>query len=192
MGNVNAALPKEVARCSYDLKGSWVDRSAGSSGAGPRKDNDLLQPVCISEVDRTQILAQLESDSLWLQRWNIMDYSLLLTVTKPADTPDAPSAPTYSVGNTQRRISSRKSSGLDQIAAAEFVVCVGLIDVLQEFNCSKMCERAYKSIKKYEQRDGLSCVPSELYQRRFMAHMTNKVLALNTHSAASNAIALCK
>ena len=78
------------------------------------------------------------------------------------------------------RCSAVHLSGTDQIAETEFVVCVGLIDVLQEFNCSKMCEQAYKSIKKYEQRDGLSCVPSEPYQQRFMAHMTSKVLALYT------------
>ena len=176
MANVNATLDEGVARTSYDLKGSWVDRSSGTSGEGPRKDNDLLQPVHIREADRTVLLDQLEKDSKWLQSWDIMDYSLLLTITQPRDTHNSDAAaPVYAVGNTQ--CESRKSVSKGMRAEEEFVVCVGLIDVLQQFNCSKSCERAYKTIKTYEGRSGLSCIPSEPYQQRFMAHMRNNVLA---------------
>ena len=74
----------------YDLKGSWVGRSTAADANGRRgdtqgktmKDNDLQEPMYLSHDDQEQLSSQIEKDSAFLQRHNIMDYSLLLGVRK--------------------------------------------------------------------------------------------------------------
>ena len=68
---------------TYDLKGSWIDRTTPGAFLDKRrvmKDMDLKKYIILSEGNRARILAQLERDSAFLQAHNVMDYSLLLGI----------------------------------------------------------------------------------------------------------------
>lgn len=70
--------PSEV----YDLKGSWVGRHSNYNVQSGKtlKDGDLKRFVILTEKTRTTLIKQLNSDSEFLARCNIMDYSLLLGI----------------------------------------------------------------------------------------------------------------
>lgn len=197
MNNVNVALYKEaggslesledhsgIEMQTYDLKGSWVERTAGAS-ASTKKDMDLTRPVVVSKEHHQCLMSQLEADTKWLEQCNIMDYSLLVTVVQPKPTtrgaqsvetrwsvahscchdhqpegaPSEPSCPTFATTSSS-------------VQRTHLMVCVGLIDVLQIFDCYKRGELFLKSCKKWSERQGLSCIPPEPYQRRFMSRMS--------------------
>jgi hypothetical protein len=69
----------------YDLKGSLIGRSATEkerASGGVLKDNDLIfdERKLHLGVKKTQFVAQLEKDAMFLASLNIMDYSLLVGI----------------------------------------------------------------------------------------------------------------
>ena len=52
---------------------------------------------------------------------------------------------------------------------------MGLIDVLQKFDCYKRGELCFKSVVHCSERKGLSCTPPAGYRARFMTHMKDRV-----------------
>eukprot|EP01048_Picozoa_sp_COSAG05_P001126 COSAG05_NODE_36_length_27735_cov_238.370893_11_plen_201_part_00 len=81
--------PDGVVRPSavYDIKGSWVDRNASGTRthrptSGTFKDQDLNDRIYLPIEFRERLQATLYSDTSFLARHAIMDYSLLLGVCK--------------------------------------------------------------------------------------------------------------
>eukprot|EP01084_Bolivina_argentea_P208404 355334_1 len=70
--------PNEI----YDLKGSWIGRYTNYTIPTTKtmKDLDLKRQVILNSKKRSKILRQLKSDTLFLQKHYIMDYSLLLGI----------------------------------------------------------------------------------------------------------------
>lgn len=66
----------------YDLKGSWVGRGTdhGIQSGKVMKDNDLKRFVILEKDMQKQIINQLDRDTKFLAKNQIMDYSLLLGV----------------------------------------------------------------------------------------------------------------
>ena len=63
----------------YDIKGAWVGRyNKGDNSI--QKDLDLNKHIIVSKHVREKIIHQLNIDSQFLMKCNIMDYSLLLGV----------------------------------------------------------------------------------------------------------------
>jgi hypothetical protein len=90
----HAAPPHYPPTVKYDLKGSWVNRSA-KPGESTLKDNDMRKdgflsdgtgrsgwrealPLALPPAQHAALLARLETDSSFLASLNVMDYSLLL------------------------------------------------------------------------------------------------------------------
>jgi 1-phosphatidylinositol-4-phosphate 5-kinase len=103
MGNnfaQNAKSRDEVIYRTYDLKGSWVNRSGKVSMAelfqmnavkAVLKDNDLQQKLQLQPEEAESIYNSLMDDTSFLCSLGIMDYSLLLGVVYKAPTSFLPS-----------------------------------------------------------------------------------------------------
>ena len=70
--------PNEV----YDLKGSWVGRYThyGVHSGKVMKDMDLKRYIIVDKATRTTMLKQMDRDTAFLERCNVMDYSLLMGI----------------------------------------------------------------------------------------------------------------
>nr|CAH8839279.1 unnamed protein product [Trichobilharzia regenti] len=86
----NVFSPRLAIHKKYDLKGSAVDREANekekSKPLPTLKDADFLTDICkihIGEEAKKKLLSTLESDILFLQENNLIDYSLLIGVHDP-------------------------------------------------------------------------------------------------------------
>jgi len=115
----------------YDLKGSTFGRKA-SNGATVLKDLDFTERsgrLLLGPERRQSFLKQIEVDVRFLERNNIMDYSLLLGIrdmeaeNTPAPainipTPPAPPAPPASSPSTSPRVSMMRSRSWAMIAPA--------------------------------------------------------------------------
>ena len=56
---------------------------------------------------------------------------------------------------------------------------IGIIDYLQEFNFSKKAETCWKTIVLGKKKHGLSSVPADIYQARFIKFMRETVFAMD-------------
>jgi len=63
----------------YDLKGSWIGRSARRE-SGTRLDSDLQRKLHLPSAEAAQLAAQCQKDAEFLRSHNIMDYSLLVGI----------------------------------------------------------------------------------------------------------------
>eukprot|EP00742_Colponemidia_sp_Colp-10_P003628 GILJ01003862.1.p1 GENE.GILJ01003862.1~~GILJ01003862.1.p1 ORF type:complete len:536 (-),score=61.21 GILJ01003862.1:254-1795(-) len=102
----------------YDLKGSTIGRAASEAekaGICPvLKDLDFVNAgvkIRIGEAKKKQLLDQLEADCLFLERANIMDYSLLLGVHyRNRETEDGLGAVLYKLRRKTTTMLSRSSN----------------------------------------------------------------------------------
>merc|ERR1712187_896781 len=90
------APPGFIPEERYDLKGSWIGRQTtvpkkknlpwkmkdGFGFKGVRKDLDVKSPFFIDPQRGLTIAATLRSDSEFLRKHQIMDYSLLVGISK--------------------------------------------------------------------------------------------------------------
>ena len=117
-----------------------------------------------NKKDRKQLQAILKLDALFLQRNNIIDYSLLVMTEKLSS-------------NTIDTIQ------LDSLSRNQFwsqdcqhIYHLGIIDYLQEFTTAKRMESWLKtSFKSKEKAYQISCVHPSIYSERFVEFMTNEV-----------------
>ncbi len=58
----------------YDIKGSWIDRHLFENEL--MKDEDLHRNLLLDPITSSNIYVQLQKDTMFLQKHNIMDYSL--------------------------------------------------------------------------------------------------------------------
>jgi len=160
-------VPDGKVHQSYDLKGSWIDRHAGISGAhgGTYKDMDMHKPLVCDPAYAQNALDELRHDSELLMRHNLMDYSLLLGVHNEA-------VATHGLPLRTRSVAPNAAVAR-QVDVPSY--CMGLIDVLQEWNMGKRLERIAKIVFKgrwaRDVRDGMSAIEPVAYRERFLASM---------------------
>ena len=158
----------------YDLKGSWVNRTtitkgppAQSGAVGTLKDGDLHEHLYLPKDVRTEFIGQLEKDTAFLAKWNIMDYSLLLGVKRQL-------MPLQ--GGEQRQARDHTYVPNQGRAAASYHI--GVIDILQQWNWKKQMERTAKALLGKDI-EGLSAIDAESFQTRFMGAMESHFPALD-------------
>eukprot|EP00727_Mastigamoeba_balamuthi_P004674 m51a1_g14204 putative 1-phosphatidylinositol-4-phosphate 5-kinase protein (387) ;mRNA; r:146463-147942 len=145
----------------YDLKGSTYQREAsvGELLKPDRvlKDNDFLQTrqcIALEPRRRAALLRVLCSDSSFLERHCLMDYSMLVGIRKMTQWEAALSAPEprarQCVALTESPSPFRRDEGgfatSDSVCRGGEVLYVGLIDYLQPYNTRKQVECALKFV----------------------------------------------
>lgn len=159
-------MPNEIELdARFDLKGSFIDRKS-KSHESVKKDNDLKKVFQLNDSDYYDLKRQLGKDAEFFQKLNIMDYSLLLGVHK-------------------RRKNMRNKKDSEKIdepfhrrckngiltSDSKYIIYIGIIDILQEYNWSKKMERFLKSTFKRRDKHGISSIPSEEYAFRFKKNL---------------------
>eukprot|EP00475_Leptophrys_vorax_P005727 TRINITY_DN13459_c0_g1_i1.p1 TRINITY_DN13459_c0_g1~~TRINITY_DN13459_c0_g1_i1.p1 ORF type:complete len:591 (-),score=137.43 TRINITY_DN13459_c0_g1_i1:28-1734(-) len=172
----------------YDLKGSRKGRaaSAAEKSSGKmviHKDIDFEEnkrTLWFERSTQSVFTLQLETDVNFLQAHNVMDYSLLLGIhlLDPEEIAQLDKEKDLSIskrtltipGPSQRSIFQRELGGIRSRqpngAPMMEVYYIGIIDVLQRFNFSKMVESSVKSVL-YDAND-ISAVDSVTYGTRFL------------------------
>jgi len=141
----------------YDLKGSTLGRQAGPSEK-VQKDLNIKEPFPIDPPTATRLYQMIKHDSKFLEKNNLMDYSLLLGVHKVRP-------------GTVRKPNDIKSSD------GSAIYYIGIIDYLTDYNVAKWFETTYKAMTTAD-RAGISAVPSSEYGERFRNFMKRKVLGI--------------
>eukprot|EP00485_Elphidium_margaritaceum_P012881 CAMPEP_0202708118 /NCGR_PEP_ID=MMETSP1385-20130828/20374_1 /ASSEMBLY_ACC=CAM_ASM_000861 /TAXON_ID=933848 /ORGANISM="Elphidium margaritaceum" /LENGTH=736 /DNA_ID=CAMNT_0049367015 /DNA_START=537 /DNA_END=2747 /DNA_ORIENTATION=- len=180
---LSSLKPSEV----YDLKGSWVNRYStyGVTSGKTLKDGDLKRFVVCNKHNRTQLIDQLNKDSLFLASCNIMDYSLLLGIYYLKMAPDKASADAgfgrANNGGDDEKYSHEKLNSYAGGMRAEIIegpglYYMGIIDTLQVYNFKKKLETFAKRYILRQDKNGMSCVHPDKYQTRFMNYMKNIIV----------------
>ena len=173
----------------YDIKGSWIDRHTNRHLFENKlmKDEDLHRNLQLDPITSSNIHSQLAKDTAFLQKQNIMDYSLLLGVSyQQIDNK-------YNI----RGSSAKKAYFIDENAEQEYsqndllfnqelhdnytvkanivegpgVYYIGIIDMLQKWNTEKKLERFLKIYFRCKNHAGISCVEPVFYRKRFLKKM---------------------
>jgi len=178
-------LPKNYKiHLKFDLKGSRVGRTAKkkkNGKVGTLKDNDFHLPVELSSKRRIEVLSQLNRDSAFLRDHNIMDYSLLLGIHNDTYYPVSTQGALACSGSPKPLHETQEEGGFECLMAyrvrAPGAYHLGIIDILQQWDCSKISERWAKILVRchWRDRDEMSCVQPILYQERFMRFMSENV-----------------
>jgi hypothetical protein len=150
----NVSLPKAQI---FDLKGSTYHRESESKVGLDINFNLEIGSLELDSDDAHRLLRRASQDSLMLASCNIMDYSLLVTVSYERLPPQLKSHHIYR--------SSRK--GLSYLIA--------VIDILQEYNFSKQLETFWKHKVKKVPLELLSSVEPGYYSARFI-ELLSKVI----------------
>jgi hypothetical protein len=155
----------------FDLKGSLVHRRAAAD-ASIRLDCDWLDSheasLYFSPAARNQMMDQMEKDTEFLARFNLMDYSLLVGIIAcPPGVREEAEARSYAFVSEDRN----------------YIYLLAIIDYLQDYNAKKKLAHAVKS--KYHDAALLSTVSPPLYKNRFVKFMAQHVLK------EENALASC-
>ena len=142
----------------YDLKGSTYHRnSAHHEGfIGPFKDLDFLrenEKLVLKQEEKEKVLAQIEKDSRFLMKANIMDYSLLVVIRNKAE--------------------SRDCSSDDGRLWFQFHI----IDFLGEFSLKRKAEYYMKRIKMGKKIEMCSVMNPKSYCFRFNKFFNHSVFA---------------
>lgn len=160
---VNFVLMQSVYSCEctqdvYDLKGSKLDREIMDKQKGQEfgqnivvmKDIDFLkrqEKIAMPNTVAQRLLEILENDTRLFQKFNLMDYSLLLAVKRREE---------YS--KFFFKSSTCKEKGYS----------IGIIDYLQEYNNTKKFEGISKKILTFKPRGHISSIKPEVYMQRFL------------------------
>jgi 1-phosphatidylinositol-4-phosphate 5-kinase len=158
----------------FDLKGSWVNRHGDSRDMGRKsdkntssplyKDSDLHNKISLPKGKQKNLRNQIARDTEFLRDLGLMDYSLLIGVIRRRFevVDNAVSRDTDELG--------RDHNGAFNAAMVEGPGSyhMGIIDILQEWNWDKKLERFFKIYFRFSDPDGLSAIPPDRYQARFM------------------------
>jgi len=164
----------------YDLKGSRIGRHSG-------EENLRLSRVMLKDLDlcqmnrrirlgpcRKQFLEQVTSDCKFLEKFEIIDYSLILGIHYLDDTT------TEEGGEVPDGAQHREQSHVERlwgeiVGKDEHNESVGemyfmtIIDMLQPYNLRKSLEYGFKSIR---YGDDISVIPPAHYANRFISFIT--------------------
>jgi 1-phosphatidylinositol-4-phosphate 5-kinase len=205
---MNNLMPSDMKiHHTFDMKGSTYKRTASKKerkkNSPVYKDLDFLEMypngIRLNAETRTKLLDTLEKDCRVLESFEIMDYSLLLSIhnldlknddhdgeeneteEKIAESPsDVPTPPNflYEPSNENIRQSEVLNSSRIPIMAKNekeenILLFIGIIDILQSFDLAKKLEHYTKSIVQ----DGkqISVTNPDFYASRFLKFMREKV-----------------
>lgn len=200
MGNVFNTDKKIHER--YDLKGSWVKRSVRQHAKNPSnvlgKDMDLKRKLNVPVEKRKEVLQQLVNDVRFLRRIKIMDYSLLLgfhflenstptnnndgsiqdTPEESAQNSDSVNVDVEHLSEHEQALKYLKTDGILSADGSEMYF-IGIIDILQKYDCNKKTERCFKVYCLHADKDGLSVQPDDIYCDRFIAKLERLIYSLD-------------
>ena len=154
MENLSIGLDSPLV---FDLKGSTHQRTSTSLAYAdfksmPRgqiyKDLDFFRlgkSIDIPEI----FITSLELDSELLEKYSLMDYSLLLIIS--------------TIDDKNKGISKYKN----EFKFEEFSVRLGIIDYLQCYTPKKKFEKTINSLRP-DDINSFSCIPPDLYRKRFL------------------------
>eukprot|EP01112_Ceratiomyxa_fruticulosa_P019376 TRINITY_DN6331_c0_g1_i1.p1 TRINITY_DN6331_c0_g1~~TRINITY_DN6331_c0_g1_i1.p1 ORF type:complete len:600 (-),score=98.84 TRINITY_DN6331_c0_g1_i1:70-1869(-) len=202
LGNIFS--DKEIHE-TYDLKGSTIGRIA-EPGATVLKDLDFMgKNIYMGNERRSLFLKQVEVDSKFLERNNVMDYSLLLGIHYPLGHPPEefyiPVSPDNNSNNNNNNHNStalntsfllsnpnifQSDSGGFQATTHTnelypIIYYLGIIDIFTPYNITKQLEHSYKS-RVFETKDAISVVDSQTYANRFRQFLA-KVTGWNNNNS---------
>ena len=169
-------LPLDI---SYDLKGSTCDRfvkpeKLKPTGLNVLKDMNLTHHVYIAPDDKAALMEQITADVRFMERHNVMDYSLLLAVHNRTQDTSYSSltdlAPPHFASRWQAHEGGYQSVNADG-SPRDSVFIFGIVDILQVYNLKKKAEHKLKIIKNKGNMSGMSAVKTTFYADRFIAFM---------------------
>jgi 1-phosphatidylinositol-4-phosphate 5-kinase len=169
----------------YDLKGSRVGRHSGEENLRLSrvmlKDLDLCQMnrrIRLGPARRQHFLDQVTSDCKFLEKFDIIDYSLILGIHYTDDTPETVGAggeldeaqeeARRAQTHTERLYGEIRAKN-DNNEAIEEMYFMTIIDFLQPYNLRKQLEYNVKSIR---YGDDMSVIPPSQYASRFISFIT--------------------
>jgi len=167
MGNL-FSTPLEVHR-RFDLKGSWVGRSAGrpTDPTLALKDNDFVErgeKINVGAELKIFLTSLIHKDVLFFAKHNILDYSLLLGIHQRTLSPSSQSEPLPAGGLAR---------GYPSVDNAR-VFYLGIIDILCQYDAKKRMETFFKSFR--FERKGISAVPPQEYADRFLDFISSHIV----------------
>ena len=169
MGGRTAALSPGSSAAGSPESGSKLDAANTGKSSGLLMDNDFAVDfpagLAISARARRRLLRQLESDARLLTAHNLMDYSVLVGVSRV--TPDGPQRPARDLlGDPLWVLSSTDG---------EYVYALGIIDLFQRYNVSKKVERSLKKLRHASRTVDISALPPEGYAARLLRFVADSV-----------------
>lgn len=154
----------------YDLKGSTVNRYVGDkmpfwSSSIAMKDLDFHRTLNIGPERKAAFLQQAESDAIFMESFNICDYSLLVGFHY-SDSATTDLTQHHPLGDLAF-MASVPDSPDDYIT---YYLC-NLIDILTQYNLKKRGESAIKSI--VHKKSQISAISPNPYRKRFIRFLNN-------------------
>jgi len=149
----------------YDLKGSTAGRQASKKELAKTspvlKDLDWLKrerAIALDETEHKRMLTALEEDVRCLQRWNLMDYSLLVGIHEraPSDNAKTEVMPVVLLEDRER------------------IAYIGIVDILTLYKMRKRAETFVSSHLRCG-RDA-SCQHPQYYASRFLSFVNEHVV----------------
>eukprot|EP01062_Namystynia_karyoxenos_P058260 TRINITY_DN4979_c0_g1_i2.p1 TRINITY_DN4979_c0_g1~~TRINITY_DN4979_c0_g1_i2.p1 ORF type:complete len:611 (+),score=152.70 TRINITY_DN4979_c0_g1_i2:80-1834(+) len=174
MAMLNVFDPDSAPDLKFDLKGSSLNRDVGGAADSTvvRKDNnwrrDERRIELAEEKDRRRLTEQIAADAKLLAGAGIMDYSLLVGISKPE----------------QGRFRSGTISRGDRLPPGGVRVkdthgrlySLGIIDILQTYDTGKRLETALKGIA--NDKMAISSANPDVYLKRFVDFCEKEVCSV--------------
>lgn len=173
-----AVFPKEDIIRKYDIKGSTYSRqvledqviqtlAADSQVPGTLKDLDFSKiEGCVRIEDKVhlgKVYFEVVQDAAFFQKFNLIDYSLLVTVIKR--TPENAARIQHEISSGRYRFLQGRSDS--KKGSEEYLYMIGIIDYLQRYTWGKAFERAFKKLRKCSPSLETSSQPPNAYASRF-------------------------
>uniref|UniRef100_A0AC34Q5S3 PIPK domain-containing protein n=1 Tax=Panagrolaimus sp. JU765 TaxID=591449 RepID=A0AC34Q5S3_9BILA len=204
---------KYMIHKKYDLKGSTVQRQASEKEKSKElptlKDNDFLEDnykLMMPADAKEQLMLILKSDTDFLTRLKLMDYSLLVGIhdveqgkreeaealasqqhsSDPDSGEDIQTPPESPVASVGAFISLTSDLNLDDEffgipssseSPRKLIYFVGLVDILTYYGVKKRTASAAKSVKYGSEAENISTVKPEQYARRLLEFVNRNVSA---------------
>ncbi|KAG2386126.1 hypothetical protein C9374_002572 [Naegleria lovaniensis] len=180
MGNVfDTQLPIDKI---YDLKGSTIGRY-NSTGVGILKDlnwKDTDKTMRIQDpLKKERLLKQIMDDTKFLERNEIIDYSLLVGIHETKKFREKPihyQDPIYTTlpSSSFRTFYQEDYGGMLSTNQGEEIYFVAIIDILIQYGLKKRGENLIKTIY-FGEESGISVVDPNMYAGRFLNFMKSIV-----------------
>jgi len=162
----NIFATKKTIHQRYDIKGSWVRRNVGEahirdpSILGMDEDFRRLQKkLKLGPKQRKLFLSRMAKDVLFFEKLGIIDYSLLVGIHEINDKEkESPESLEIQSG------SFREVLSID----GAVIYYLGIIDMLQLYDCNKQSERWAKILCKCKDSKGLSVQNPKVYSTRLI------------------------
>eukprot|EP01059_Diplonema_ambulator_P012890 TRINITY_DN23386_c0_g1_i1.p1 TRINITY_DN23386_c0_g1~~TRINITY_DN23386_c0_g1_i1.p1 ORF type:complete len:923 (+),score=80.70 TRINITY_DN23386_c0_g1_i1:114-2882(+) len=176
MQNVCLPTSKRPIHVMYDLKGSSVHRFTPLEKRVKGlalKDLDLTRDLYLNPASHRKFMEQLKSDAKYLEKCNIIDYSLLLGIHK-SHLPIP--------GEVDPKDPLRGFHGGFPSCNRREIYYAGIIDITTDYNVMKKVEHYAKSVRYLRNPEGVSCVGPQKYRERFVRFMESRFLQATNRS----------